>query len=696
MPPINNITILGGGLTGLTVAYRLSRLIPTLPSLPALHPTHTGAHRDTKITLIEKSARIGGWVNSSSAVVRVPIAGISGVRGKGKGKEQQQNGDTIDVHITLEAGPRSIRPKGSAGAAYMLKLHPENPDPSRPPPAHQIKDLSLQPSILSVPLSHPSAKNRYILSRATNRLARLPSSLLDVLGFGGGGGGVGGGVSQQDNGIEAPAPGPGPGPAPGTDAREEKRLRKLIRRGIFRDLLRTRSACPAPPRTSSSPAGRDTTVHALVAATLGPEIANSLISAMVHGIYAADSRGVSVRSTFPVLWDAMYGTSGGVTGGVKRSGSLVWNLLVGSFFPGKKAPQTTEQRRVAAEEAAAWRELGELDEERKKWSVYGLKGGLGVLTDRMRAKVERSLVDVRTGCVVENIRVDERGMVQLTIHPSSADATQQPHETSLLISTLNPSTLHPLLTPTQPLPHLLANPSTSVGLVNLVYPLPSRSIHPDGFGYLVPRAPEDDGLPPPALPGTGTTTTTAASTPNPAGIIGVIFDSSTLPVDPTPHAAAHVTKLTVMLGGPYWRTREDVPQSTHLLEARARAHLEGVFPVLKGVEPLLAKAWIHRDCIPTYRPGHGARLRELHQVLSGSGSGGAGGGGGAGASAWAGKLVLAGSGYGGVGVNDCVGAAEGIVRAFERRWTRDSQAGGGAEEGEEVPVTGLERWKNWD
>jgi oxygen-dependent protoporphyrinogen oxidase len=121
MPPINNITILGGGLTGLTLAYRLSRLIPTLPALAqtpgAALERHTGAHRDTKITLIEKSPRIGGWVNSSNEVVKVPKS-----FDKGKGREQQGDEEMIDVKIALEAGPRSIRPKGSAGAAYMLKL----------------------------------------------------------------------------------------------------------------------------------------------------------------------------------------------------------------------------------------------------------------------------------------------------------------------------------------------------------------------------------------------------------------------------------------------------------------------------------------------------------------------------------------------------------------------------------------------
>lgn len=248
------------------------------------------------------------------------------------------------------------------------------------------------------------------------------------------------------------------------------------------------------------------------------------------------------------------------------------------------------------------------------------------------------------------------------------------HETSLLISTLNPSTLDPLLVPDQRLPHLTVNPSTTVGVVNIVYPLPSRRIHPDGFGYLVPRSPEDDGLPP-AIPG-------SSSIPNTSGVLGVIFDSTTLPVDATPNAADYVTKLTIMLGGAHWTRGSDVPTDTEILVAQAQEHLKRVFPVLKDVEPVAVRAWIHKNCIPTYLPGHGARLKELHQILSEPGKDAS--------ASWAGKLVLAGSGYGGVGVNDCVGSAEGVVKALGKRWTSEDSDRTGPS------VTGLERWEKWE
>lgn len=265
---------------------------------------------------------------------------------------------------------------------------------------------------------------------------------------------------------------------------------------------------------------------------------------------------------------------------------------------------------------------------------------------------------------------------------STGNAPPTTHETDLLISTLSPATLDSLIDPSQRLPHLTVNPSTNVGVVNIVYPLPSHRIHPDGFGYLIPRAPEDDGL----HPASG-----KPSIPNTNGILGVVFDSTTLPVDPTPDAADHVTKLTLMIGGPHWRTEADVPSDAKTLESLAIAHLGQVFPVLEGVAPVITRSWIQRQCIPTYLPGHGARLREIHESLAHEGDDGKGKGKGKGGSEWAGKLVLAGSGYGGVGVNDCVGSAEGVVRALEKRWKREAEG-----EAEAGFVTGLERWETWE
>jgi hypothetical protein len=93
MPP-PPLTILGAGLTGLSTAYRLSTLgVPN-------------------ILLIDKAHKVGGWVDSSSVRVQLPVeSGYEGVVEKGK-----------EVEVVIESGPRSIRPRGGLGAARMLQL----------------------------------------------------------------------------------------------------------------------------------------------------------------------------------------------------------------------------------------------------------------------------------------------------------------------------------------------------------------------------------------------------------------------------------------------------------------------------------------------------------------------------------------------------------------------------------------------
>ena len=77
MPGPTHIAILGGGLSGLSSAFHLSRRFPS-----------------ASITLLEKSKRLGGWVNSERLTVH-----------DGVGNEAQ---------LVLEYGPRTLRPNGKA------------------------------------------------------------------------------------------------------------------------------------------------------------------------------------------------------------------------------------------------------------------------------------------------------------------------------------------------------------------------------------------------------------------------------------------------------------------------------------------------------------------------------------------------------------------------------------------------------
>jgi len=80
-----NVAVLGGGLSGLTAAYYLSRRLP----------------QSSQITLYEKATRLGGWLQSRTVAV-------DDKSGQGKPKK-----------LVFEGGPRSVRPAGLSGAMTL-------------------------------------------------------------------------------------------------------------------------------------------------------------------------------------------------------------------------------------------------------------------------------------------------------------------------------------------------------------------------------------------------------------------------------------------------------------------------------------------------------------------------------------------------------------------------------------------------
>lgn len=187
--------------------------------------------------------------------------------------------------------------------------------------------------------------------------------------------------------------------------------------------------------------------------------------------------------------------------------------------------------------------------------------------------------------------------------------------------------------PLKPLPHLLSHPASSVTVVNMVFPPSSTPIHPQGFGYLIPR------------PAAGY----ASASGHVKGMLGTVFDScalseqDTLLTDGKPF-----TKLTVMLGGPYGApspppsSPEFVPR---LLDA-LQAHVGRVEPLPK---PSLVRIHEHRDCIPTPTVGHVARMHQLQEAVH---------------ERWGPNAQVIGAGVGGVSVGDCVESGRRAARSL--------------------------------
>lgn len=165
------------------------------------------------------------------------------------------------------------------------------------------------------------------------------------------------------------------------------------------------------------------------------------------------------------------------------------------------------------------------------------------------------------------------------------------------------------------LPHLTANPLSSVSVVNLVFPpTPAeQQIHPDGFGYLIPR--DKDGR---------------------AEVLGTVFDSCSLGSQdeyPTPESP-RFTKMTMMI------RLDPAAASAVITQERVLAHLTNHLASRTPIpEPVLFRVNHLRSCIPVPAVGHVQRMKELGEAIR---------------TDWGENLAVIGAGVGGVSVGDCI------------------------------------------
>ena len=157
-------------------------------------------------------------------------------------------------------------------------------------------------------------------------------------------------------------------------------------------------------------------------------------------------------------------------------------------------------------------------------------------------------------------------------------------------------------------------------VVNLFYANPSI-LPTSGFGYLLPRS----------LP----------FEQNPERALGVVFDTdASIGQD-----VVAGTKLTVMIGGHWWDDFDTYPsedEGAAMAKAVLKRHL-GI-----AEEPQAVRVGLQKSCIPQYEVGHEQRMEQASKALE----------------VFEGRLRVAGNSYTGVGLNDCVRAAQDVVRGL--------------------------------
>ncbi|KAG9102644.1 oxygen-dependent protoporphyrinogen oxidase [Ceratobasidium sp. 370] len=282
------VGVLGGGISGLSAAFHLSRRL--------------ASNQGIKIVLLEKTKRLGGWIQSDNAAVQVGSKTYS---------------------VVLEAGPRTLRPK----SLEMLEL---------------VHLLGLESSLSLIPYSHPAARNRFVYFPETG-LTRLPSGIVSLL------------------------------------------RSQFVDRASLGGLLPAALAEPfravnKPPRTT------DESFDAFISRRFGTDFARRFGSSLVHGIYAADSRKLSMRAAFGQVWDAE------IAGG----GSVVRGVLRGS---GRAAPNASKEEF----------ELGSMLDVMKGVSVFRFRDGIESITRSLESALQSDpRIEIRTEENVRSIRPSQR------------------------------------------------------------------------------------------------------------------------------------------------------------------------------------------------------------------------------------------------------------------------------------------------
>jgi len=330
--------------------------------------------------------------------------------------------------------------------------------------------------------------------------------------------------------------------------------------------LRGRLRVLGEPWTRPPASGVDETVHAFASRHLGEEAASVLVDAMVSGVFAGNSRRLSLASAFPRM-AAME----------VAHGSLVRAMLAKG-----------RQRRAAARDAAARRARGEAVEEAPTGSTAGGPAGPGGTLTSFRGGLETWIAALgrELGSAVET----GRAVVSLARGAASRwivelDGGERREADAALLAVPSGAASRILRRLDGELAAVLAEiPSSGLAVVALAYDAAAIGGPPDGFGFLVPRG---EGL----------------------RILGCLWDSSLFPG----RAPAGRALLRVMIGGAH------DPEAVSLGEDELLRIARGDLATAMGLRAAPERYWVFRHPlgISQYTVGHRDRLAGIADRLTG-------------------------------------------------------------------------------
>ena len=366
------------------------------------------------------------------------------------------------------------------------------------------------------------------------------------------------------------------------------------------------------PFARSKPDGIDETIYEFASRRIGSEAAEVLIDAMVSGVFAGDTRKLSLASAFPRI-AAME----------EVHGSLVWAMV-----------SRMRERRTAKRQARELAQRGDESIEEMtcpggpagpRGTLTSFKQGLDVLVEGLVAELREA---IRLDSGVTAIEPSLTGMSVGAGGQSSAGVPQWRIVTAagemiqadaVLVAAPSPRAAPLLKEIDRTLGEMLdAIPSAGLAVVALSFEAAAVGGPPDGFGFLVPRS---EGL----------------------RILGCLWDSCIFPG----RAPDDKVLLRVMIGGAH------DPQAVELEDATLISVVRQDLATAMSLtaEPSLIRVYRHRLGIAQYERGHQDRMDIIAERL--------------------GKLPglwVAGSSFFGVSMNACVEEGSNLWP----RLTRDS------------------------
>ncbi|KAI4713813.1 hypothetical protein J4E89_001261 [Alternaria sp. Ai002NY15] len=337
----------------------------------------------------------------------------------------------------------------------------------------------------------------------------------------------------------------------------------LWRTGILKGIL---GAITEPLRPKRPDSLTDETIGSWLARRVDKRIADNLVSAVFHGIYAGDINQLSAKTLFNTGWELE-----------ARYGSAIGGWFRMQNEHGQSQPVTLVHPHDREVAKAMNEEIDlELDfaKNLKDSAMFSFRNGLQQMVRALVDAVEaKGNIEIRTESPIQTFKpLNENGKLGVEV-VSGTEGSTSTESFDLAISTLKNDEITPFAT---------------VMTVNLYFPNPNLLPY-EGFGYLIPQ-----GIP---------------FEQNPERALGVIWDSSAVKGQDT----ASGTKLTVMMGGHWWDGWKGFPTEEEGLEM-ARSVIKRHLNITD--EPTAHIANLSRDCIPQYTLGYDERLKQFAQGMS--------------------------------------------------------------------------------